>query len=36
MFSLTGEETKSLFTGWAIRNLGLPQDILVISTGNFI
>ena len=36
MFSLTGEEAKSLFKGWAIRNLGLPQDTLVISTGNFI
>jgi hypothetical protein len=36
MFSLTGEEAKSLFKGWAIRNLGLPQDTLVISTGMFI
>jgi hypothetical protein len=36
MFSLTGEETKSLFKDWAIRNLGLPQDTLVISTGMFI
>jgi len=36
MFSLTGEETDSLLKGWAIRNLGLPQDTLVISTGMFI
>jgi len=36
MFSLTGEETKSLFSDWVIRNLGLPRNILVISTSNFI
>jgi hypothetical protein len=36
MFSLTGEETKSLFRGWAIRNLGLTKSILVLPTSNFI
>jgi hypothetical protein len=36
MFSLNGEETGSLLKSWAIRNLGLPQDTLVISTSNFI
>lgn len=36
MFSLTGEETNSLFRGWVIRNLGLPRGILVLASGNFI
>ena len=36
MFSLNGEETDSLIKDWVIRNLGLPQDTLVISTSNFI
>ena len=36
MFSLTGDETNSLFRGWAMRNLGLPRGTLVFSSGNFI
>jgi len=36
MFSLNGEETDSLIKDWVIRNLGLPKNILVISTSNFI
>ena len=36
MFSLTGEETSGLFKDWVIRNLGLPNSVLVFGTGNFI